>query len=81
MPAVDGRRKQVARLAMLLDGIDLNARRVARLNPRSDKGINTDLRVWSKLSVVAPPIDHDCSLKDFVTELADRLAKLEHESA
>jgi hypothetical protein len=31
--------------------------------------------------VVAPPIDHDCSLKDFVTELADRLAKLEHESA
>jgi hypothetical protein len=31
--------------------------------------------------VVVPPIDHDCSLKDFVTELADRLAKLEHENA
>jgi transposase len=28
-----------------------------------------------------PPIDHDCSLKDFVTELANRLAKLEHENA
>ena len=28
-----------------------------------------------------PPIDHDCSLKEFVTELANRLAKLEHENA
>jgi hypothetical protein len=31
--------------------------------------------------VVVPPIDHDCSLKEFVTELADRLAKLEQENA
>lgn len=31
--------------------------------------------------MVVPPIDHDCSLKDFVTELANRLAKLEHENA
>jgi transposase len=49
LPAVDARRKQVemepAQLAMLLDGIDLNARRLARWNPRSDKGIDTDLRV------------------------------------
>jgi transposase len=31
--------------------------------------------------MVLPPVDHDCSLKDFVTELANRLAKLEHENA
>jgi hypothetical protein len=29
-------------LAMLLDGIDLNARRLARWNPERDKGIDTD---------------------------------------
>jgi transposase len=49
LPVVDARRKQVdmepAQLAMLLDGIDLNARRLARWNPRSDKGIDTDRRV------------------------------------
>jgi transposase len=49
LPVVDARRKQVdmepAQLAMLLDGIDLNARRLGRWNPRSDKGIDTDLRV------------------------------------
>lgn len=49
LPTVDGRRKQVdmepAQLAMLLDGIDLNARRLARWNPRGDKGIDTDLQV------------------------------------
>jgi transposase len=49
LPAVDARRKQVdmepAQLAMLLDGIDLNARRLARWNPRSDKGIDTGPRV------------------------------------
>src|SRR5262249_24824548 len=28
-----------------------------------------------------PPIDHDCVLKDLVTDLANRLAKLEHENA
>ncbi|MFM2153848.1 MAG: hypothetical protein RL199_2283 [Pseudomonadota bacterium] len=31
--------------------------------------------------MVVPTVDHDCSLKDFVTELANRLAKLEHENA
>ena len=31
--------------------------------------------------MVLPPVDHDCSLRGFVTELADRLAKLEHENA
>ncbi len=31
--------------------------------------------------MVLPPVDHDCSLKDFVTELANRMAKLEHENA
>lgn len=49
LPAVDARTKHVAmepaQLAMLLDGIDLNARRLARWNPSSDKGIDTDRRV------------------------------------
>jgi transposase len=31
--------------------------------------------------VVLPPIDHECSLKDLVEDLANRLAKLEHENA
>jgi transposase len=31
--------------------------------------------------LVLPPIDHDCVLKDLVTDLANRLAKLEHENA
>jgi transposase len=31
--------------------------------------------------VVLPPIDHDCVLKDLVEDLANRLAKLEHENA
>jgi len=48
LPAVDARTKHVAmepaQLAMLLDGIDLNARRLARWNP-SDKGIDTDRRM------------------------------------
>jgi transposase len=49
LPAViDGRTKHVAmepaQLAMLLDGIDLNARRLARWTP-SDQGIDTERRV------------------------------------
>lgn len=47
LPVVDERRKHVemepAQLAMLLDGIDLNARRLARWNPDDNKGIDTDL--------------------------------------
>lgn len=31
--------------------------------------------------MVVPPVDHDCVLKEFVTDLANRLAKLEHENA
>jgi transposase len=31
--------------------------------------------------MVLPPVDHDCSLKDFVTQLAERLTKLEQENA
>ena len=31
--------------------------------------------------MVVPSVDHECSLLGFVTELADRLAKLEHENA
>ena len=31
--------------------------------------------------MVLPPIDHECSLQKVVTDLADRLAKLEHENA
>ena len=49
LPVVDARRKHVtmeaAQLAMLLDGIDLNARRLERWNPDEKKGIDTDLRV------------------------------------
>ena len=48
LPVVDARRQHVviepAQLAMLLDGIDLNARRLARWNPPSN-GIDTDLRL------------------------------------
>jgi transposase len=46
LPVVDARRQHVAmepaQLAMLLDGIDLNARRLARWNPQERKGIDTD---------------------------------------
>ncbi len=46
LPVVGDRAKHVemepAQLAMLLDGIDLNARRLARWNPAGDKGIDTD---------------------------------------
>jgi transposase len=49
LPVVDERTKHVsmepAQLAMLLDGIDLNARRLARWNPAGDKGIDTDRRL------------------------------------
>ena len=49
LPVVDARRKHVemepAQLTMLLDGIDLNARRLARWTPIVRKGIDTDLRV------------------------------------
>jgi transposase len=31
--------------------------------------------------VVVPPVDHDCILKELVEELANRLARLEHENA
>jgi transposase len=31
--------------------------------------------------MVVPPVDHDCSLQKVVSDLADRLAKLEHENA
>jgi transposase len=49
LPLVNDRTRQVemepAQLAMLLDGIDLNARRLARWNPESNKGIDTDRRI------------------------------------
>ena len=49
LPVIDGRRKHVtmdpAQLTMLLDGIDLNARRLARWTPETEKRIDTDLRV------------------------------------
>ena len=55
LPVIDLKRKHVemeaAQLAMLLDGIDLNARRLARWTPpqnpppNREKGIDTDLRV------------------------------------
>jgi len=49
LPVVDVKRKHVemepAQLAMLLDGIDLNARRLARWTPDERKGIDTDLRL------------------------------------
>ena len=52
LPVVHEHAKHVAmepaQLAMLLDGIDLNARRLARWTPpheKSEKGIDTDRRV------------------------------------
>jgi len=49
VPAVNERVRHVdmepAQLAMLLDGIDLNARRLARWNPALNKGIDTDLQL------------------------------------
>ena len=49
LPVIDARRKHVtmepAQLMMLLDGIDLNARRLARWTPEIEKGIDTGLRV------------------------------------
>lgn len=49
LPIFDARRKHVemepAQLAMLLDGIDLNTRRLARWKPNPEKGIDTDLQV------------------------------------
>jgi transposase len=45
LPAVNERRTRVemeaAQLAMLLDGIDLNAKRLARWQPESNEGIDT----------------------------------------
>lgn len=62
LPVVDARRQHVimdpAQLAMLLDGIDLNARRLGRWTPNKDqdgrKGIDTEGQAWSKL-VDDPP--------------------------
>ena len=49
LPVMDEHRKHVemdpAQLAMLLDGIDLNARRLVRWQPDERKGIDTDRRV------------------------------------
>ena len=49
LPVIDARRKQVsmepAQLAMLLDGIDLNARRLERWTPNLENTIDTDRRV------------------------------------
>lgn len=46
LPAINEKRKHVelesAQLAMLLDGIDLNARRLGRWDPERGKGIDTD---------------------------------------
>lgn len=46
LPTVDRRRMQVemepTQLAMLLDGIDLNARRLGRWTPDERKGIDMD---------------------------------------
>jgi transposase len=48
LPVVDGRAAKVemeaTELAMLLDGIDLNAKRLQRWRPSIDAGIDTDQR-------------------------------------
>jgi hypothetical protein len=49
LPVVNEHTKHVAmeavQLAMLLDGIDLNARRLGRRNPEPEKGIDTGRRL------------------------------------
>ena len=49
LPALNARTRHVemeaAELAMLLDGIDLNARRLGRWTPAGEKGIDVDPRV------------------------------------
>ena len=49
LPVVCAHTKHVtmepSQLTMLLDGIDLNARRLARWNPPDDRGIDTDPRL------------------------------------
>ena len=49
LPCIDAQRKHVemdpAQLSMLLDGIDLNARRLARWTPGERKGIDTERRL------------------------------------
>jgi IS66 Orf2 like protein len=83
LPVVDERRKHVemdpAQLAMLLDGIDLNARRLARWNPSQERGSTQIAECDRSWSMVVPPVDHDGSLQKVVAGLADRHAKLEHE--
>src|SRR5215831_5797401 len=33
------------------------------------------------MEVLVPPVDHDCSLRDIVVAMSDKIAKLEHELA
>src|SRR4051812_39656204 len=47
----------------------------------AERGSTQDDRHDQNWSLVLPPIDHECSLQKIVTDLADRLAKLEHENA
>ena len=66
---------------LLLDGIDLNARRWLAGVRRSIGGSTRIAECDQAWSMVVPKVDHDCVLQDIVTDLTNRLTKLEHENA
>jgi len=83
MPVVDEKRRCVemegTQLAMLLDGIDLNAQRLPRWRRIDRDGDRRRSSIVIEGRDGHPPVDHDCVLKDIVVAQADRIAKLEHQ--
>jgi hypothetical protein len=85
LPAVDDKRVKVemegraARDATRRHRSQRQAPRPLDAAARGDRQrpLSWDL-TWS---MVVPPVDHDCVLKGVVVELADKLAKVEHELA
>jgi hypothetical protein len=55
-----------AQLAMLLDGIDLNARRLLVGTRRATRGSTRIAEHDQTWSMVMPKVDHDCVLPDIV---------------
>ena len=87
LPVVDARRKHVemepraARDAARRDRPQRAPSRVDGIRTPNKGDRHRSPSVIKSWSMVMPPVDHECSLQKFVTELADRLAKLEHENA